>query len=332
MGKSRAFGPQKAQVIASDALFQIPMEVAFVFDKSRAFLKKLGLPEGDLWDLPTSGKKFPDGADFRMETPTINSAKAMFGLLDEATKNGDVLNRVTETLGIVRHTVKEIREYVKLGHEYGCELNLSVGPRAVYDTSATVNTSQGVRISYRLRGMEQVVRAIEDVKRAVDLGVRGILVYDEGLLYVLNEMRKAGELPADVKFKVSAHCGHCNSASFRVLESLGADTINPVRDLQLPMVAGLRASCKLPIDLHTDNPPASGGFIRTYEAPEMVRIVAPVYLKTGNSVISAHGMITSEEDGRNMARQVNIVLETVHRYLPNAVQTKKGDKSLAIPG
>ncbi len=281
--------------------------------------------------MPVSGRKFPDGADFRIETPTVNSAKAMKCLLDEATRAGDVINRVTETLGIVRHTAAEIKEYVRIAKDYGCELNLSVGPRAPYDTSATVNTSQGVRIGYRLRGMEQIVRAIEDVKRALDHGVRGILVYDEGLLWVMSEMRKAGELPAEVKFKVSAHCGHCNPASFRVLEGLGANSINPVRDLQLPMIAALRASVKVPLDVHTDNPPASGGFIRTYEGPEMVRIASPLYLKVGNSVISAHGIVTSGDDGRNMAGQVNIVLEMVHRYLPEAVQTKQGSSALAIP-
>lgn len=313
-------------------VFIINRRWLLVFDKSRAFVRTLGLPDGDLWDLPTSGKKFPDGAHFRIETPTVNSAKAMKGLLDESSKAGDVINRVTETLGIIRHTTAEIKEYVKIANDYGCELNLSVGPRAPYDTSATVNTPQGVRISYRLRGMEQVIRAVEDVKRATDLGVLGILVYDEGHLWVLSEMRKAGELPAGVKFKVSAHCGHCNPASFRVLEGLGADSINPVRDLQLPMIAALRHAVKLPLDVHTDNPPASGGFIRTYEGPEMVRIASPLYLKVGNSVISSHGIVTTEDDGRNMAKQVNIVLEMVHRYLPEAIQTEKGSKALAIPG
>jgi len=69
-----------------------------------------------------------------------------------------------------------------MAKDHSCDLILSCGPRATYDTGATVLSPQGVRIGYRLRGMEQVVRAIEDVKRAVDLGVRGILVYDEGLL------------------------------------------------------------------------------------------------------------------------------------------------------
>lgn len=302
-----------------------------MFDRTRNYMKKIGLPTQDAWDLPTSNLRFPDGASFRIEVPTINTAAAMKALLEEADKYGVVINRVDETYGIFRHTTQELKEYVAIAKDWGVELNLSVGPRATYDTGATVLSPQGVRISYRLRGMEQVVRAVEDVKRVVDLGCRGILVYDEGLLWVLAQMKRDGELPADLRLKVSAHCGHCNPASFKVLEMLGADSINPVRDLQLPMIAALRQATKLPIDCHTDNPPGSGGFIRTYEAPEMVRIAAPIHLKCGNSVVSGHGQLTSAEDGRRMAHQAAIVVETVNKYYPEAVQSKRGTPDMAVP-
>jgi len=292
-----------------------------IFQETRAYLKKIGLPEGDLNDLPTSGGTFADGSHFGIEVPTVNSVEAMRALLKRADELGIVINRVTETYGIFRHTLGELKEYVQIANDYGCHLVLSCGPRATYDTGASVFTSQGVRISYRLRGMEQVIRAIEDIKRAVDVGVRVILVYDEGLLWVLNQMRKDGELPADISFKVSAHCGHCNPASFKVLEQLGADTINPVRDLQLPMIAALRAAVKKPLDLHTDNPPASGGFIRNYEAPEMARIASPCHLKTGNSVVAGHGVITSTVEGKRMAEQASIVVEMVNKYYPELKQT-----------
>jgi len=294
-----------------------------IFQETRAYLKKIGLPEGDLGDLPTSGKTFPDGAHFRIEVPTVNSAEAMSALLKRADRLGITVNRVTETYGIFRHTIAELREYIQMADDYGCEVVLSCGPRATYDTGATVLSSQGVRIGYRLRGMEQVIRATEDVKRAVNVGGRAILVYDEGLLWVLSQMRRDGELPDDIHFKISAHCGHCNPASFKVLEQLGADTINPVRDLQLPMIAALRAAVKIPLDLHTDNPPASGGFIRTYEAPEIARIASPCHLKTGNSVVAGHGIITSAADGKRMAEQASIVVEMVSKYYPKLKQSEK---------
>ena len=302
-----------------------------MFDNTRAFMKKIGLPEGDLYDLPTSGKTFPDGAHYRLEVPTVNTAEAMKALMEEATKLGITINRVDETYGCFRHTLAELKEYVAIAKEYKVELNLSVGPRATYDTSATRLSEQGVRISYRLRGMEQVVRAVEDVKRIAEVGGRGVLVYDEGLLWVLNEMRKAGELPKNMHFKLSAHVGHGNPASFKMLQDLGADSINPVRDLSLPMIAALRATVHVPLDVHTDNPPGSGGFIRVYEAPEMVRVASPIHLKTGNSVVAGHGQLTTAKNGVDMARQAAIVKEMVERYYPEAIQSKAGTPDMAIP-
>ncbi len=302
-----------------------------IFQETRDYLKKIGMPEGDLWDMPSSPLRFPDGAAFRIEVPTVNSAEATEALLKTAEKNGITINRVTETYGMFRHTRAEIKEYCRLCHDYGCELMLSTGPRATYDTGATVLSEQGVRISYRLRGMEQMVRAVEDIKRGYDLGVRCFLIYDEGMLWLVGKMRKEGALPKDIIFKTSAHLGQCNPCSIKLLEELGADSINPVRDLQIPMLAALRAAIKTPLDIHTDNPPGSGGFIRTYEAPEIVRVAAPLHCKTGNSVVAAHGMITSASDGKKMADQASIIVEMLNKYYPELTQTKAHDKSLHIP-
>jgi hypothetical protein len=89
----------------------------------------------------------------------------------------------------------------------------------------------------RFRGADQLGYVIADIKRSIELGFRGFLVIDEGLLWALNELRKAGEIPKDVKFKVSIFAGHANPAGAKVLESLGADTFNPVADLNLPQLA-----------------------------------------------------------------------------------------------
>jgi hypothetical protein len=302
-----------------------------MFEETRAYLMKLGLPEGDLFDMPSSKARFPDGAAFRIEVPTVNTAEAVGALLETAEKNGITINRVTETYGMFRHTQAEIKEFCRLCADYGAELMLSVGPRATYDTGATVLSSQGIRISYRLRGMEQVLRAIEDIKRGYDLGCRGFLVYDEGMLWLAGKMRKDGALPKDIIFKASAHLGQCNPCSFKVLEDLGADSINPVRDLQIPMIAALRAAVSVPLDVHTDNPPASGGFIRVFEAPDIVRVAAPVHCKTGNSVVSAHGSLTSATDGKRMADQASIVVEMLNKYYPDLTQSPKRSDDLFIP-
>lgn len=301
--------------------------------ETRVYLGKKGFPDHDLYELPDSKFRFSDGAQYRLEVPTVNSADTIRAILETSEKYGVVINRIDETRGIMVHTDEELKTYIQLAKDYQVELNLSVGPRAQYDLSPqrATGTSEGGRIGYRLRGMEQVVRAVEDVKRAIELGCRGIVVYDEGLLWLLNEMRKDGEIPKNMSFKLSAHCGHGNPVSFKVLETLGANSINPVRDLTLPMIAAIRQSIKVPIDIHVDNPVSTGGMIRTYEAPDMVRIGAPIHLKTGNSALVSHGVPTTKDEGVRMAIQAVLVDRMIKRYYPEAVQTKKGAKGLAVP-
>lgn len=292
--------------------------------ETREFLKSIGMPEGDAYDLPTSEKRFHDGGQYRFEVPGIQSPKVMEALLDEMDKYQISLHRVTQTKGIMMLTDNEIMEMAKLAKDYGTDLILAIGPRATTDTSASVNTPEGVRMGYRLRGQEQIVRAVEDVKRAAAFGCRSFLVYDEGCLWLLNEMRKAGEIPADCHFKISAHAGHGNPCSAKLLESIGANSINPVRDIQLQMLAAMRQAIDIPIDIHTENPKSTGGFIRHYEVPEMIRIAAPIYLKTGGSVAKTHSWDSSEADAKQRAKQVSLVKRVIDAYYPEAIQSPKG--------
>lgn len=294
-------------------------------EKTREFLKSIGMPAGDAYDLPTSQKRFSDGGQYRFEVPGIQGPAVMEALLEEIDKYGMWLHRVTQTKGIMMLSDNDIMRMVGLAKEAQTDLILAIGPRATTDTSASVNTPEGVRMGYRLRGQEQIVRAVEDVKRASALGCRSFLVYDEGCLWLLNEMRKAGEIPANCHFKVSAHAGHGNPCSAKLLECIGADSINPVRDIQLQMLAAMRQAVDCPIDIHTENPKSTGGFIRHYEVPEMIRVAAPIYLKTGGSVAQTHSWDSTEKDAKKRAKQVALVQRVIDSYYPEAVISGKGE-------
>ncbi len=293
-------------------------------EKTRQFLKSIGMPEGDMYNLPTSEKRFSDNGQYRFEVPGIQSPKVMKSLLEALEDYGVYIHRVTQTQGIMRLTDQEISLMVEYAEKWKTDLILAIGPRATTDTSASVHTEEGVRMGYRLRGQEQIVRAIEDVKRAVRLGCKSFLIYDEGCLWVLNEMRKAGEIPRECHFKVSAHAGHGNPCSAVVLNQIGANSINPVRDIQLPMLSAMRQAIDIPIDIHTENPKSTGGFIRHYEVPEMVRVAAPIYLKTGGSVAQTHSWDSTEEDARKRAKQVALVNRMIEQYYPEAIQSPYG--------
>ena len=189
----------------------------------------------------------------------------MCALMEELDRLGLTIHRVTQTKGIMLLSDQEIAEMVALAEKWKVSLVLAVGPRATYDTSASVHTLEGQRMGYRLRGQDQIVRAVEDIYRAINLGCKSFLIYDEGLLWLLNEMRSVEEIPHNCSFKVSAHCGHGNPCAAKLLESIGAGSINPIRDIQLQMLAAMRQAINIPIDVHTENPASSGGFIRHYE-------------------------------------------------------------------
>lgn len=293
-------------------------------EKTRAFLESIGLPRGDAYDLPTSEKRFNDGGQYRFEVPGIQGPKVMKALLEAIDSYDMYLHRVTQTQGIMRLTDEELSAMVELADKWKVDLMLAIGPRATTDTSASVHTEEGVRMGYRLRGEEQIVRAVEEVKRAARLGARGFMVYDEGCLFVLNEARKVGEIPKDSHFKLSAHAGHGNPASAHLMESIGANSFNPVRDIQLQMLAALRQTIDIPIDIHTENPKSTGGFIRHYEVPEMIRIAAPIYLKTGGSVAATHSWDSTEDDARKRAKQCRLVKRMIDEYYPEAIWSPKG--------
>lgn len=293
-------------------------------DETRAFLRSIGQPGGDAYDLPASDKRFPDGAQYRFEVPGIQGPTAMRALLDELEGYGIPIHRVTQTKGVMSLLDSEIEEMVALAQKHRAQLVLAIGPRATTDTSASAKTEEGKRIGYRLRGQEQIVRSIEEVKRASRLGVRGFLVYDEGCLWILSEARRLGEVPSDCHFKMSAHAGVSNPCSARLLESIGLDSLNPVRDIQLQMLSAMRQAIDVPIDVHTENPQSSGGFVRHYEVPEMIRIAAPLYLKTGGSVAGTHSWDTTAEQARQRAKQVALVKRVIDEYYPEAVASPKG--------
>lgn len=291
-----------------------------MMDETKNSLKELGINE--LHDDYVSKKRFEDGGQYRFEVPGIQGPSALESLLNACDDFDLTIHRATQTKGIMFLLDEEIEDMVDLADDANIQLFLAVGPRAPYDTSATVQTEEGKRIGYRLRGYKNLVYAIEDVKRAVGLGVRGILLYDEGLLYALSKMRDNGELPSDLKFKLSAHAGCSNPASAKLFESIGLNSLNPVRDLQIPMLASLRDAIDIPIDVHTENPKSTGGFIRHYEVPEMINVASPIYLKTGGSVAKHHSWDTTDQEARQRAKQVALIRDLIERFYPEAQMSK----------
>ena len=103
-----------------------------------------------------------------------------------------------------------------------------------------------------------------------------------------------------------------------------ANSFNPVRDIQLQMISSIRQAIDIPLDLHTENPKSSGGFIRHYEVPDMIKYGAPLYLKTGGSVAANHSYDTTDAEAKKRAKQVELVKRMINTYYPEAIASDKG--------
>ncbi|MBM3759637.1 MAG: hypothetical protein FJW36_05255 [Acidobacteria bacterium] len=250
-------------------------------NEAKKILAAQGLPDGDPVAAPASQKRFADGKAWKIEIPSTEGPKALAVVIEEAARRKVPVDRISQGSGIMLLTDDEILEMVRLGQEHSIEVNLFVGPRATFDVGAQVFSPAGRTLGLSLRGADQLAFAMEDVLRAVRLGVRSILVSDLGNLMVMGEAKKRGDLPADLIIKTSVMMAPCNPASARLVEDLGATTINIPSDLSIPQIAAIRAAVDAPIDFYVEAPDNIGGFLRYYEIPELIRVAAPIYLKFG---------------------------------------------------
>ncbi len=305
--------------------------------KANDLLVGLGLPGRDLVELLDSEKRFPDGARYRVEIPSVEGPRVLEAVLDEAEKRGVQLHRISQGSGIMLQTDSEIREMCAMAREAGLELSLFVGPRASWETGATVISGAGKTLGAQHRGQDQLAYALEDVLRGVELGLRGVLVADAGLLWVLRDLKAKGDLPEDLVVKVSVQLAAANAAAIKAMEDLGADTYNVPTDLSLAQLAAMRAVSDLPLDVYVEAPDDFGGFVRHYETPDLVLVAAPVFVKFGLRNASniypsgTHLEATAIALGRERVRRAEIGLSMLNRYFPGAETTERGASFPGIP-
>ncbi|MDE0125994.1 MAG: U32 family peptidase [Bryobacterales bacterium] len=290
---------------------------------TRDALAGLGWPSEDPHPAPASMLRFPDGAQYRIEIPSTEGPSAFAAVLEEADRLNVPVHRVSQGSGIMLLSDGEIREMLELAAPRGIEVNLFVGPRATFDIGAQAYSPAGQALGLSVRGSEQLVYAVEDVRRAAGLGIRSVLVSDTGLLAILGKMRRSGDVPGDLILKTSVMMAPANAAAARVLEDLGASTINVPSDLTLPQLASIRAAVGVPIDLYVEAPDNIGGFVRHYEVPELIRVGSPLYVKLGLRNApdiypsGSHIESTAVALSRERVRRARLVLDMIRRYGPD---------------
>jgi len=298
--------------------------------QARSILSGLRLPEADAHDLPGSAKRFADGGQYRIEIPSVEGPRALEAVVAAAAEHAVGVHRISQGSGIMLLTDAEISAMLALGRTQGIEVCLFVGPRASWDVGVQAASTNGRVLGASLRGADQLAYGIEDVLRASALGVRSVLVGDVGHLMVLGRMKAKGDLPSDFVLKTSITLPAANPATARVLEDLGATSVNLPVDLSLAQIAAVRQAIDVAIDFYVESPDDFGGAVRHYEIPELVRVAAPIYLKFG--LRNAPGLYPSGQHleaavlalSRERVRRAAIGLGILRRYAPGAVASPMG--------
>ena len=305
--------------------------------QTRDFLERLGLPGGDRHDLPTSEKRFPDGAQYRVEIPSVEGPACLEAVREEAERLDVRVHRVSQGSGVFLQTDDELDRMARSGAEAAVEISLFARPNAAWDNSAMARAPAGAVVAPSSRGQEQIVYGLDDVKRAAAHGIRSVLIADLGLLSVFAAMRSAGELPEDMQAKISVMLPAANPAAAGVLADLGATTLNLPTDLTLAQIAAIRAAVDLPLDVYVEAPDNVGGFVRLHEIPELIRVAAPVYVKFGlrnaPDVYPAgtHLEGTTVALSRERVRRARLGMELLERSGYDPVTSELGAAGLAVP-
>jgi hypothetical protein len=298
-------------------------------------LETLGLP-ARLGAVPDSTKRFPDGAHYRIEIPSVEGPEVCSAVLDEASARGVGLHRVSQGSGVTMLTREELGRWARLGADHQLEVCLYVRPTASWGTGAAWLSPTGQPLAGQVHGLSQLGAALDQVRRAVRAGFRSVLVTDVGVVSAITQLKALGHLPADLVVKAGVQMGVANPLAARLVEQLGATTINVPSDLSLADLAALRSCVDAPLDIYLESPDDLGGFIRTHEIADIVRVAAPVYLKFGlrNAVplypSGTHTQALAATLARERVRRAQLGLELLQE-IDSSLTATTGASDLAVP-
>ena len=163
-----------------------------------------------------SDARFSDGLRYRIEIPSVEGPAALRAVLAEAEARSVPVRRVSQGSGVMMLTDAEITELAALGAEHGVEGVAFLGPRGAWDIGG--QSSATASVGGVARGQAGIDWCIAEVRRAVRLGIRSVLVADVGVLATLGRMKHDGQLPTTLVLKTSVLLPCANPATARTLE------------------------------------------------------------------------------------------------------------------
>ena len=297
----------------------------------------LGYPLGDLHEMPSSTHTFPDGAHYRIEISGIERLANLEAMIDESEKRGVPIHRLIAMVGgPAQVPFEEIRDMAQLSGEKKYEMMVNVSTVRGWDNGRFPATEEGIWAGLTVRGMDSAIWLLKDMERLIEAGVRGFLLFDQGMIRLVRDLKTQGVFPANIQIKASVVAGCGTPMMATLLRDNGANTINPVADITVPQLAALRKVVDIPLDVYMTIVDSMGGMHRYHEASELVRVGAPLYFKfePGNREAEIYKEWTDVNYQnflcREKVKQAQCTIEWIERFNPNLIISKPGPNDLVL--
>lgn len=307
------------------------------------YMEQAGVPGRDLGDLPSSPVRFADGAHYRIEISGVEGPAVLEALIDEKNRRGVPVHRLISVVqGGVLFDRRELRDFAQMAAAERMEVIAVPGPRNGWDTGRQYASSEGMRCGMNHRGSDELRKVIADMLRMYEEGLRGFMIVDEGLMWLLRTMQEQGNFPRDVAIKLSVWASISSPAGAKLVEWLGVSSFNPPADLSLAQLASLRRAVSLPLDFYIYTSLSFGGSNRFYDGPDVARVAAPCYFKIEPGAALAAGggeslyqpWVGDAEHislTRKKVKWAGIIRELIEGNQPDLVLSPQGPADLRVP-
>jgi len=102
-----------------------------------------------------SERRFPDGAHYRIEIPSVEGPAVLRAVVGQASAEGIVVNRASQGSGAMLLPAAELAEMARIGADNGIEVSLFTGPREEWDVCSLAQSGEGPSRAGLIRGVRQ---------------------------------------------------------------------------------------------------------------------------------------------------------------------------------
>lgn len=295
-------------------------------------------------------KKFPDGANYRIEVSGIETPGILEAVIDEAKIQGIPIHRAISTVGGSAHwTDAELKELAQIAAKNKVEVIICPGNLA----RGLIENPNNLFTMMNWQNAKEVKAYLNEILRCIKIGFRGFLVWRKGMLAGLALSRAKNIIPSQTIFKLSTFDNNANIYDFLLAEKLGVDTINVANNLSLENLSEIRKKISVVLDIHITfwqmafekNEKGRLELIakpydRIKDAPELARLCSPCYFKfeagtPGIGVYDLSGSNWTEKDlqehKRKDVRVAAQIVKDIKKKYPYLRHSNWGPYDLRIP-